>query len=199
MSQTATLVYSALPVPPQGQTQLNPAVSGVTLDPTAIEDATGAHLLSDTTANVGGSEVTRTLVFSLSVPVAQQFNGNNPLPSSSGIEQWYVVTTTGVNASIGELIYDSGTGVLAVIAASDSNSIVPLVPFTGGTISFPNAGHLYAWTGSAWTDEGVSPGGAFQANFPPGSDQTAPFNNLYKDALGGQLGSVVTASDVVIA
>src|SRR5271166_3249032 len=38
-----------------------------------------------------------------------QFNGNNALPANSAVEHFSVVTTTGANASIGDLIWDNGT------------------------------------------------------------------------------------------
>lgn len=40
---------------------------------------------------------------------------------------------------------------------------------------------------------------AFLANFPDGTNQRVPFNNLYKHAIGAQLGSVVVAAAPVIA
>jgi hypothetical protein len=87
------------------------------------------------------------------IPVSLQFNGNNPLPNNSGTEQWYVVTTTGPNATIGQLLWDdgSGAGVVAVIAAATGNTIVTTAAFSGGTITL-QANQIYVWTGAAWLD-----------------------------------------------
>ena len=200
MTQTATLVYTATPVPPVSQVRLNTAMAAVSLDTAAIEDMTGCLLLSDVTANSGG-DVTRTLVFRLSVTTRLQFDGNLPLPNNSNVVQWYVVTTTGGSATIGDLLFDngSGTGPVTVITASTNNVIVTPTAITGGTIAFNAPGHRFTWSGAAWVDAGVSAGGAFQSNIGPSHDQAAPFKNLYIHALGAGLGSVITASTVVIA
>jgi hypothetical protein len=90
------------------------------------------------------------------LPASLQFNGNSALPSNSGTEQYYVVTTTGTNATIGQILWDdgSGTGTVAVIAAVTGNTIVTTAAFTGGTITLA-ANQMYVWTGSAWLD--ISP------------------------------------------
>lgn len=95
------------------------------------------------------------------IPVSVQFNGNSALPANSGTEQWYVVTTTGANATIGQLLWDDGSGAgnVAVIAAVTGNTIVTTVAFTGGTISLA-ANQMYVWTGSAWLDIAPSVSGA---------------------------------------
>lgn len=87
------------------------------------------------------------------IPVSLQFNGNNALPANSGTEQWYVVTTTGPNASIGQLLWDdgSGAGTVAVIPAAVGNTIVTTAAFTGGTITLA-ANQMYVWTGTQWLD-----------------------------------------------
>jgi hypothetical protein len=87
------------------------------------------------------------------IPVSLQFNGNNPLPNNSATEQWYVVTTSGANATIGQLLWDdgSGAGVVAVIAAATGNTIVTTAAFSGGTITLA-ANQMYVWTGAAWLD-----------------------------------------------
>jgi hypothetical protein len=90
-----------------------------------------------------------------------QFNGGNALPSNSGTEQWYVVTTTGANATIGQLLWDdgSGSGTVAVIPAVTGNTIVTTAAFTGGTISLA-ANQMYIWTGTAWLSIAPSVSGA---------------------------------------
>jgi hypothetical protein len=95
------------------------------------------------------------------IPVSQQFNGNSVLPNNTATEQWYVVTTTGPNATIGQLLWDdgSGAGTAAVIPAATGNTIVTTAAFSGGTISLA-ANQMYVWTGSAWLDIAPSISGA---------------------------------------
>jgi hypothetical protein len=95
------------------------------------------------------------------IPASVQFNGNSALPSNSGTEQWYVVTTSGANATIGQLLWDDGSGAgnVAVIAAATGNTIVTTAAFSGGTISLA-ANQMYVWTGSAWLDIAPSVSGA---------------------------------------
>jgi hypothetical protein len=95
------------------------------------------------------------------LPASLQFNGNNALPSNSGTEQWYVVTTSGANATIGQLLWDdgSGAGTVAVLPAVTGNTIVTTAAFSGGTISLA-ANQMYVWTGSAWLDIAPSVAGA---------------------------------------
>jgi hypothetical protein len=84
---------------------------------------------------------------------SQQFNGTNPLPANSATEQFYVVTTTGVNASIGQLLWDdgSGTGTVTVLGAVTARCFVTAAAFSGGTISLV-ANSVYTWTGTVWTN-----------------------------------------------
>lgn len=42
-------------------------------------------------------------------------------------------------------------------------------------------------------------GAAFQANFPPGSDQASPFRGLYLQSLSGALNSFVHENPVILA
>jgi len=95
------------------------------------------------------------------IPASVQFNGNNALPNNSGTEQWYVVTTSGANATIGQILWDdgSGAGVVAVLPAVTGNTIVTTAAFSGGTISLA-ANQMYVWTGSAWLDIAPSVSGA---------------------------------------
>lgn len=86
------------------------------------------------------------------VTVAQQFDGNNALPANSGTEQLYVVTTTGAHATIGELLWDdgSGAGTVTVVPALDGRSIYTLADFIGGTVSL-DADSYYVWSISLGT------------------------------------------------
>lgn len=85
------------------------------------------------------------------IPATLQFNGNNTLPTNSATEQWYVVTTTGPNATIGQLLWDDGsaTGTVTVMPALNGRVIGIQSAFVGGTITFL-ADSLYMWDTSSW-------------------------------------------------
>jgi hypothetical protein len=207
---TATLTYSATAVAPVTANALEAAMAAVELDFEAIEQKTGCTKRSDTITKGEGADAitsTRTIVFNLPYTTVLQFNGGNALPSNSKIKRWYVVTTTGAHATIGQLLYDNGTntGTVAVIGPITGMQIVTAAnnpnAYQGGAITFINQ-HLYNWDGTTWDDLGPTLIGksAFQSNFPAVSgSQAAPFNNLYTHALGAGLGSVITAQPVVIA
>lgn len=108
---------------------------------------------------VGNNDLTtKTYVDTIfkSTPVSLQFNGGSALPANSGTEQWYVVTTSGVHATIGQILWDdgSGSGTVTVLPAVVGNEIVTTAAFTGGTVTF-GANQNYVWTGTAWTN--ISP------------------------------------------
>lgn len=65
MSTRATLVYHATVFGPTSPAALEAAMAALTLDPTPIQEATGAVLFSDTTG-LAGSVATRTIVFNIS-------------------------------------------------------------------------------------------------------------------------------------
>jgi hypothetical protein len=95
------------------------------------------------------------------IPATLQFNGNSALPTNSGTEQWYVVTTTGTNATIGQLLWDdgSGSGTVSVLSAVTGNTIITSAALTGGTVSL-SATSMYVWNGAAWTNVSPSVSGA---------------------------------------
>jgi hypothetical protein len=133
---------------------------GINANGTALETknaANSAFTVHRAATPVGDNDLTTKAyvdkIASKPLPASVQFNGNSALPSNSGTEQWYVVTTSGANATIGQLLWDdgSGTGIVAVIAAVTGNTIVTTAAFTGGTISLA-ANQMYVWTGSAWLD-----------------------------------------------
>jgi hypothetical protein len=95
------------------------------------------------------------------IPCSLQFNGNTALPSNSATEQWYVVTTSGANATIGQVLWDDGTGVgtVTVLPAKAGNEIVTTAAFTGGTITL-NSNQNYVWSGTAWVNISPSVAGA---------------------------------------
>jgi len=87
-----------------------------------------------------------------------QFNGNNSIPASvEGAPGYYVVTTSGTNAAIGQLLYDPGTGVGndQVVNAYVGQSVVTTTALTGGTISF-SVNVVYTWNGNAWVPNSQS-------------------------------------------
>jgi hypothetical protein len=70
---------------------------------------------------------------------------------------YYVVTSSGVHATIGQLVYDNGSGAgTAAIVATLSNRIAVTAPLTGGTIEFA-ANKEYLWdtaATAAWVPAG---------------------------------------------
>lgn len=90
------------------------------------------------------------------IPVSLQFNGGSALPANTATEQYYVVTTSGVNATIGQVLWDdgSGSGTVTVLATKTGNEIVTTATFSGGTITL-QTNQNYVWSGSAWVN--ISP------------------------------------------
>lgn len=134
--------------------------------------ANSAYAVMRGAAPVGDNDLTTKAyvdkVANKPIPVSLQFNGNNPLPNNSATEQWYVVTTTGANATIGQILWDdgSGAGTVTVIPAATGNTIVTTTSFSGGTISLA-ANQIYVWTGSAWLDIAPSVAGvAYMIRLP---------------------------------
>jgi hypothetical protein len=95
------------------------------------------------------------------IPASLQFNGNSSLPSNTSTEQWYVVTTSGANATIGQLLWDDGSnaGTVAVLPAVTGNTIFTTQAFVGGTTSL-SATSMYGWSGSAWVNVAPNVSGA---------------------------------------
>ncbi len=92
-----------------------------------------------------------------------QASGATALPANTAAEHFIVITTTGVNASIGDLLWDNGTGVgtVTVIPAPTGGEIVPAASFTGGAISF-TAFQNYIWNGTAWVNAATANPGPTQ-------------------------------------
>jgi hypothetical protein len=81
-----------------------------------------------------------------------QFNGGSALPANTNTAHYYVVTTTGANATIGQLVYDNGTNTgTATVVAAGARVIYCSHYFTGGTVSLLGLSRWY-WdsTTSAW-------------------------------------------------
>lgn len=87
------------------------------------------------------------------IPASLQISGATALPANSGTERWYVVSTGGVNAALGTLLWDDGSGVgtVTVIPAAVGNTIVTTAAFAGGTDTFA-AFTVYVWNGAAWVN-----------------------------------------------
>jgi hypothetical protein len=84
------------------------------------------------------------------LPGTLAFNGGNPLPNNSATEQWYVVTTSGATATVGQLLWDdgSGAGLVTVIPAVTGNTVVTVVALAGATPLAATS--LYVWNGATW-------------------------------------------------
>jgi hypothetical protein len=90
--------------------------------------------------------------------ITDQFDGNDALPANTATEHFSVVTTTGTNAAIGDLIWDDGTSTgTAVLLPTAQRLIMTQTALTGGTISFA-ADSMYWWdtTSGAWINVGGS-------------------------------------------
>jgi len=86
--------------------------------------------------------------------VALQFNGGSALPSNSATEQFYVVTTSGANATIGQLLWDDGSGSgTVVVLAAKAQMIITAAAFSGGTVTLA-ADSAYIWdtTSTQWVN-----------------------------------------------
>jgi hypothetical protein len=112
-------------------------------------------------APVGDNDLTNKqyvdTLFSRSV-VTAQFDGNNALPANTGIEHFYVVSTTGPNATIGQLLWDDGSGVgTAIVLPVKAQMIITAQAFSGGTVTF-KADTPYVWDTVlvAWQNAGGS-------------------------------------------
>lgn len=88
--------------------------------------------------------------------VTAQFDGSTAIPANTGVERFLVVSTSGVNANIGDLLWDDGTAVGNMVKlVAVARSIITTVALSGGTISF-SADSQYFWdTGStSWINIG---------------------------------------------
>lgn len=134
-----------------------PGAPGVRSNSTALEarnSANSALAVFRVATPVGDTDaVTKQYVDTTFRPfsVGTQFSGSSTIPSNTSTESYSVVTTTGVNASIGQLIWDDGTntGTATVLTVPTGGSIVVTASLTGGTISFA-PGTLSYWSGSSW-------------------------------------------------
>lgn len=94
-------------------------------------------------------------LFSRSV-VSAQFDGNNAIPANTGVERFLIVTTTGANATIGQLLWDDGSGAgNMVVLAAKAQMVITTTAFSGGTITL-KADTPYIWdtVSTSWVNAG---------------------------------------------
>lgn len=124
-----------------------------TSDDTAYANFRAAHPLID------NDVATKLYVDSANgaVLISGQFNGGSALPANTSTRRFLVVTTSGATASIGQLLFDdgSGTGNMVVISALEGRLIVVTQALTGGTATFA-ADSIYVWDaqGGTWVLSG---------------------------------------------
>jgi hypothetical protein len=117
------------------------------------------------------------------VVVTLQHDGTVALPANSGIARWYVVTTGGGFAAIGDLLWDDGQGVgtVTLVTSTEGRTIFTSVAFSGGAINL-SANSFYIWdiTTMSWLpDAAVNFSGAVRAirytiaNSPASQDSAA--------------------------
>jgi len=85
--------------------------------------------------------------------VSGQFDGNNPLPANTGTAQYLIVSTTGANGTIGQLVYDDGSGVgtATIVSTVDGRAVVVKTALSGGTVTFdPDSVYLWDAGTTAW-------------------------------------------------
>lgn len=84
------------------------------------------------------------------VPGTLAWDGNVALPANSAAERWYVVTTSGAFATVGELLWDDGSGVgtVTIIPAVTGNTVVTVGALAGATPLAATS--LYVWNGATW-------------------------------------------------
>lgn len=116
--------------------------------------------------------------------VTAQFDGANPLPANTGSAHYLVVTTTGVNAAIGDLLWDDGSGAdtVTLMTAAEGRLIFTSAAFSGGTVAL-DANTIYAWDAgtSSWLEEASGKGvsGALRTIEVPYSSAAATFDSVH--------------------
>jgi len=126
-------------------------------DDTAFAKAQGANPTLD------DDLVTKRYADSLPKPliVTAQISGASAVPANTGTRHFIAVTTTGVNANIGDLYLDDGTGSgnATKLVAVEGRTIVVTDNLSGGTVTLL-ADTMYVWDadGSAWVSaSGINP------------------------------------------
>ena len=92
-----------------------------------------------------------------SIIVTGQHDGTIAIPANTGVRRFLVVTTTGMFATIGDVVYDNGTGVggMSLMLAVEGRIIIVPDIISGGAISF-NADSMNIWDsdGITWIQIG---------------------------------------------
>lgn len=132
----------------------NLKANGVVVEARNAADS-GYAIVRGSTPVADNDLVTKQYVDTLARPMvaAAQFDGNNALPSNTSVERFLVVTSTGPNATIGQLVWDDGlnTGTAIVLAALEGRTIFTAASFSGGTVTLA-ANSFYVWDAgtTAW-------------------------------------------------
>lgn len=82
-----------------------------------------------------------------------QFNGSSSLPNNSSVEKYIIVTTTGVNASIGQVLWDNGLNdgnTVTVLGPTNGMCVAIQAALSGGTITF-QTDSIYIWDNPSTT------------------------------------------------
>ena len=89
--------------------------------------------------------------------VSDQADTSVSIPSNTGVKRTLVVTTAGSGASIGDLLYDDGSGVgtMEILTAVEGQTIAVTDALTGGSISFdPDSIYIWDADNTQWTKIG---------------------------------------------
>jgi len=119
-----------------------------------------AHIGLRALAPVNDSDVvTKYYADSLEKPliIKRQADCSTAIPNNTGTRGFVVVTTAGNGASIGDILYDdgSGSGQMAIVTAVEGRSLAVTDSLSGGTIFFdPDSIYIWDADGSAWTKIG---------------------------------------------
>ncbi len=118
-------------------------------------DDTGYARLRAATPVLDNDVVTKAYADTLAKPliVTAQFNGNNALPANTGTRRFLVVSTTGANGTIGDLVFDDGTGAgtATLLPAIEGRCIAVTTSLSGGTVSFdPDSIYIWDAGGPSW-------------------------------------------------
>lgn len=130
--------------------------------------------------------------------VSRQADCSVSLPTNTGSPGWVVVTTAGSGASIGDVLWDdgSGSGSMTIYAAEEGRTLAITDSLTGGTVSF-EADSLYIWDedGTQWlkvADVGSTTGAMRVVQFD--IDNTASQDSTFSIPVG----NVVHRCEVIV-
>lgn len=113
-------------------------------------------------APVGDTDLTnKQYVDTLARPfvIAAQFDGSTAIPANTAVARFLAVTTTGANASIGDLLWDDGLAVgnMVRLVAAEGRTIFTSAAFVGGTVPLlANAFYVWDTVSTSWLLEASS-------------------------------------------